>query len=107
MSADDASLPSNPNMAVAQLRFEYSLNKADATKDALLAAIKADGIVRAESGLLSHCNLRIVCTEMTPVYESVCAEFGFMVNDVELAAMKEANKTKLEALEAAITGQSC
>lgn len=36
---------------------------------------------------------------MAPYYEEVCQEFGWPVDQALLDGMKEANKSKLEALE--------
>ena len=41
---------------------------------------------------------------MGPYYEHLCSEFEWMVDDAFLNPLKEANKTKLAALDAAIQG---
>ncbi|KAK7101534.1 26S proteasome non-ATPase regulatory subunit 6-like [Littorina saxatilis] len=82
---EDEGLPKNPNLELAQLKFHLELpkNKNDAAaKSKLLEAIKTDN--------------------MAPLYEELCKDLGWKMDDKLMATMKTANGEKLKQLDEAI-----
>lgn len=82
---EEEGLPKNPNLELAQWRFQLSTDKyknEQKIKDDLLAAIKAG--------------------DMAPFYEEVCAELKWTVDKKLLDSMKAANEKKLKELDDAV-----
>jgi len=74
-----------PNMALAQLRFQFSCDdEFCSNKD----AIKAELLENVEKG------------NMTPLYESMCAQFGWTVDSALVEKMNKANAEELKGYEA-------
>jgi hypothetical protein len=110
---EDGSLPKNPNMEIAQLRFQYVAGGGtdDALRAKIVEAIKADG-AKSCTFLFSLLHEFLYCSasilkhllEMAPYYEAICNELGWMVDEQLLASLKETNSTKLATLDEAIKG---
>ena len=97
----DESLAKNPNLELAQIKFELTTEffiKDSERSNKLLQAIKENDMAPFyEEVSFIHC-----CTKIDSVYCQVCKDLKWPVDKQLLAKMQEANAAKLKELDAAI-----